>query len=230
MRKLDSEPQSLAKKLRALRRGKAVTLDMMERHTHIQRKYLEALEQGRFECLPEPLYARNFIRAYARALEADESYFLELYEEECGVCDLIGPMCSPRQKVDRKRFIIWNQMVRYSALACLLLLIFGYIGWQVFSIIQPPSIVLLSPATDVLIHEARLSVYGIVEGEASVFINGEPIVVNEDFTFDASVDLREGMNILVIEAERRYSRRAVIERSVVFDPQQGISQVSYFLQ
>lgn len=230
MRKLDSEPQTLGKKLRALRRGKAITLDIMERTTHIQRKYLEALEQGRFESLPEPLYARNFIRAYTRALGADETYFLELYEEECGACDLIAPMCSPRQRVNKRRFVIWNHFVRYSALAGLMLLIFGYIGYQVVSIIQAPNIVLLTPATDMLTHEAQLLVQGMVEGEASVFINGEQIVVNEDLTFNTSVDLREGINTLTVEAERRYSRRSVVERSVVFDPQQGISQVSYSVQ
>lgn len=230
MRKLDCEPQTLGKKLRALRRGKAVTLDIMERSTHIQRKYLEALEQGKFELLPEPLYARNFIRSYTRALGADETYFLELYEEECGACDLIGHMCSPRQRVNKRRFLIWNQLMRYSMLTCLMLLIFGYVGWQIFSIVQAPNIVLLSPATDVLTHEAKLDIQGIVEDESSVYINGEPIVVNEDLTFDTQIDLKEGINTLIIEAERRYSRRAVVERSVVFDPQQGISQVSFSIQ
>ncbi|MBU4315501.1 helix-turn-helix domain-containing protein [Patescibacteria group bacterium] len=230
MRKLDCEPQTLAKKLRALRRGKAVSLKMMERETHIQKKYLEALEQGRFEDLPEPIYARNFIRAYARALGADETYFLELYEEECGACDLIGPMRSPRQRVERKKFFVWNHFLRFSGIGCLLVGVFAYIGWQVFSIIQSPKVILLSPANDSLTHEAQLNVRGIVEGEASVYVNGEPIVVDENRTFNAYVDLREGLNTLVIEAERRYSRKSVIQRSVVFDPEPWITQVSYLEQ
>ncbi len=231
-RQLDGEPQSLAEKLRALRRNQAVTLDMMEGKTHIQRNYLEALEKGKFEDLPEPLYARNFIRAYARALGADEKYFLELYDEECGLCDLIEPMCSPRQRVKSKRFYIWNKFVRYGIIAALLLCVVSYIGWQLISIIEPPEIVLLSPADDILTHDAEISVYGLVEGEASVYINGEPIVVNDDFTFETTVDLEQGLNDLVIEAERRYSRKAIIERSVVFDPQaqSGISQVGYSVQ
>jgi len=229
-RQLDCEPQSLAEKLRALRRNQAVTLDMMERKTHIQRNYLEALEKGKFEDLPEPLYSRNFIRAYARALGADEKYFLELYDEECGLCDLIEPMCSPRQRVNKKRFYVWSKFIRYGLIASLLLCVVSYIGWQVISIIEPPKIILLSPAADMLTHEAEISIHGLVEGEASVYVNGEPIVVNDDFSFEATVDLEQGLNNLIIEAERRYSRQAVIERSVVFDPQSGISQVGYFAQ
>lgn len=229
-RQLDEGPKSLSEKLRDLRRNHAVTLDMMERKTHIQRNYLEALERGAFEDLPEPLYARNFIRAYARALGADERYFLELYDEECGLCDLIAPMCTPRQRVRKKRFYIWNRFIRYGFLAFLLLSVISYIGYQVISIVEPPEIVLLSPSSDLLTHDAEIAVYGLVEGEASVFVNGEPIVVNEDFTFSTTVDLNQGLNDLVIEAQRRYSRRATIERSVVFDPKTGITQVSYSSQ
>ena len=229
-RKLDEEPKSLSEKLRALRRNQAVTLDLIEKRTHIQRNYLEALEEGRFEDLPEPLYSRNFIRSYARALGADEKYFLELYDEECGLCDLIEPMCSPRQRVKSKRFYIWSRFVRYGLIASLLLCVLSYIGYQVVSIIAPPEVVLLSPADDILTHEAMITVQGFVEGEASVYINGEPIVVYDDFTFEAIIDLEQGLNDIVVEAERRYSRRAVIERSVVFDPQSWISQVGYFAQ
>ena len=91
MRKLDRVPQTLGEKLRALRRGQAVSLIMLEETTHIQRRYLEALERGRYDELPEPLYTRNFIKAYARVLGADETYFLELYEQESGRMDLLAP-------------------------------------------------------------------------------------------------------------------------------------------
>lgn len=217
-RKLDEEPQSLSQKLRALRRNQAVTLDMMESRTHIQRNYLVALEAGRFEDLPEPMYSRNFIRAYARALGADEKYFLELYDEECSLCDLVEPMQSPRQRVNRKRFFIWNKFVRHGLIAALLLCVISYLGWQVISIIEAPEIVLLSPAEDILTHDATIEIYGFVEADASVYVNGDPIAVNTDFTFETTVDLDQGLNSLIVEAEQRYSRRAVVERSIVFDP------------
>jgi len=228
MRKLDCGHQTLAEKLRELRRGKAITLEIMEAQTHIQKKYLEALERGYFEQLPEPIYVRNFIRAYTRLLGADETYFLELYEEECGACDLIGPLSSPRQKVERKKFFIWNNFLRFGVFGAIICALFVYIGFQVFSIIQSPKIIVFSPANDTLTHEAQLSVKGIVKGEASVFINGEPVVVDENNTFNTSVDLQEGLNTLVIEAERRYSKKSVIQRSVVFDPKPWITQVSYY--
>ncbi|MCH8049776.1 helix-turn-helix domain-containing protein [Patescibacteria group bacterium] len=227
MRKLDRVPQTLGEKLRALRRGQAVSLDMMERATHIQRRYLEALERGRYENLPEPLYTRNFIRAYTRVLNADEHYFLELYQEECGLCDLVGPMRTPRQKVKKSRFFVWNQFVKFGLLGLVAFSVIGYLGWQVQSIMAPPNVILFSPADESMTTEAMIHVEGVVEGEATVYVNGEQVVVNQDQSFETEVDLEKGLNVITIEAERRYSRRAVIERRVVFEPEEGTPRVSF---
>ncbi len=217
-RQLDEGPQTLAEKLRMLRRGQAVSLDMMERDTHIQRRYLEALERGHYEDLPEPMYARNFIRAYARVLGADETYLLELYEDECGRCDLVGPMQTPRQKVKGARLAIWNRYVKFGLIACAMIAIIGYFGYQISEVLAPPEIILLTPEDQSLTHEAVVTVSGLVDGEASVFVNDQPVVVNADASFSVDVDLQEGLNVISVEAERRYSRRTRVERYVVFDP------------
>lgn len=218
MRKLERVPQGLGEKLRALRRGQAVSLEMIERKTRIQRRYLEALEQGRYDELPAPLYTRNFIRAYARELNADEQYFIELYEEECGRCDLVGPMRMPRQKVRKMRFFVWNRVVKFGLLSVVALAIFGYLGHQVQSIISPPEVILFSPVDESMTSSAMLIVEGVVEGESTVYVNGEQVVVNDDRIFATQVDLDKGLNIITVEAERRYSRRALVERRVLFDP------------
>ncbi|MFH1711981.1 MAG: helix-turn-helix domain-containing protein [Patescibacteria group bacterium] len=227
MRKLDGAPKTLGEKLRALRRGQAVSLEMMEKSTHIQRRYIEALERGRYEELPEPLYSRNFIRAYARALHADENYFLELYEEECGLCDLVAPMRTPRQKVRKSRFLVWNRFLKFGMLGLVALAVVGYLGWQIQAIVSPPEVVLLSPVDASMTKKAMVEVEGVVEGEATVYVNGEQIVVNQDQSFETLVDLEKGLNVIMIEAERRYSRRAVIERRVVFDPDDEESLISF---
>lgn len=227
MRKLDRVPQTLGDKLRALRRGQAVSMEMMERATHVQRRYLEALERGRYEELPEPLYTRNFIRAYARVLQADEEYFLELYSEECGRCDLVEPMRTPRQKVRKSRFFVWNRFMKVGVLSFIALAVVGYLGWQIHSVMSPPQVVLLSPTDASITSNAMVEVEGVVEGEATVYVNGQQVVVNQDQTFEALVDLDRGLNVITIEAERRYSRRAVVERRVVFDPQESSGQVSF---
>ena len=223
MRKLDRDPQTLGEKLRALRRGQAVSMDTMERTTHIQRNYLLALEKGDYAALPEPLYTRNFIRSYARVLHADENYFLELYMEECGRCDLVEPLRNPRQRMRRMKLFVWNRFAAFAFFGVVMTALLGYLGFEVTSITAPPELLIFSPTEASLSHEAHIVIEGIVEREASVFVNGEQIAVHEDRTFSYTVDLEKGLNIIQIEAERRYSRRAILERTVVFEPTDGFA-------
>lgn len=61
--------------LRQQREVRGVELDEVARATKVSARYLEALEDGRFELLPAPVFARGFLREYARyvGLDADEA-------------------------------------------------------------------------------------------------------------------------------------------------------------
>jgi cytoskeletal protein RodZ len=218
-RQLDEVPKTLGEKLRALRRGQAVSLDMVEAKTHIQRGYLVALEQGDYPSLPDPMYTRNFIRAYATLLNADADYFLELYADECGKCDLVDPMRMPRQRMRLARLLVWNRFIKYGFLGVVALLLVIYFGFQFHAITAPPELIIVSPVQSQLSVEASVTVEGVVDGEATVYVNGEQVIVHEDQSFTVVLALERGMNIILIEAERRYSRRASIERRIVFEPE-----------
>ena len=68
--------------LRTAREQKGVTLAKAEQGTRIRQKYLEALEEGRYDLLPCETYIRGFLRAYAKYLELDDEQLLRQYREE----------------------------------------------------------------------------------------------------------------------------------------------------
>lgn len=218
MRQLETAPKNLGEKLRTLRRSQAVSLEMMEKLTRVRRHYLEALEWGKYEILPDPLYTRNYIRSYARALGADETYFLELYEEESGRMDLLGPHRLPRERVKKASFFVWTHAFSASVILFIAVGIVGYLGWQISQLLAPPDVVVLNPIDQSAVESALLPVEGYVESdEVQVMINGKEVVVNEDKTFEVTLDLARGLNVIRVEAKRRYSRPAIIYRRVVFD-------------
>jgi len=57
--------------LRQARTERGITLNDVEQDIRINRAYLEALEAARFDQLPAPVYARGFMRSYARYLGLD---------------------------------------------------------------------------------------------------------------------------------------------------------------
>ncbi|MDD5629329.1 MAG: helix-turn-helix transcriptional regulator, partial [Elusimicrobia bacterium] len=57
--------------LAAARLGRGYSLESVSQHTRIPRKFLEALEAGRFDDLPAPVYLRSFLADYCEYLELD---------------------------------------------------------------------------------------------------------------------------------------------------------------
>ncbi|MSQ41763.1 MAG: hypothetical protein EXR65_01815 [Dehalococcoidia bacterium] len=68
----------LGELLRAARRQRALTIAEIANDTRINADYLEALEQEHYDVLPAPVYARGFLRAYAKHLELDPETALSL--------------------------------------------------------------------------------------------------------------------------------------------------------
>src|SRR5579884_2548573 len=67
--------------LRDARRQRGIDLDAAQRATHICRRYLEAIEDERFDLLPAPPYARGFLREYAEYLGLDGDLYAAEYDE-----------------------------------------------------------------------------------------------------------------------------------------------------
>jgi hypothetical protein len=57
--------------LRNLRTKKGMSLEEISTKTMVQQRFLDAIEKGEYEHLPEPLYIRGFIRRFAEALGID---------------------------------------------------------------------------------------------------------------------------------------------------------------
>lgn len=70
----------LGPRLRDARVAKNLTLEEIAYATKIPKSSLAALEAGRFETLPAPVFVRGFIRAYARVVGADPNPLVRLYE------------------------------------------------------------------------------------------------------------------------------------------------------
>ncbi len=63
--------REMGRVLRETRLGRGLSLGDVEHATRINRLYLEALESARFDVIPAPVYARGFMRSYARYLGLD---------------------------------------------------------------------------------------------------------------------------------------------------------------
>ncbi|WP_125606993.1 helix-turn-helix domain-containing protein [Lapidilactobacillus bayanensis] len=75
----------VGKRLRSARIEKGYTLDDLQQITKIQKRYLLALEQGKFAELPGEFYVRGFIKQYAATVGLDSEQMVQDYEDQTPV-------------------------------------------------------------------------------------------------------------------------------------------------
>ncbi len=212
------DKETLGAKLQQMRRRLAISMEQAAAKTNIQQGYLEALERNDYTQLPEPVYTRNFIKRYVKFLEGDSKYFLKRFDEECGRCDVIQDhMRLPRQRIRGAKLLSSHRFIKIGMIAAVCLGIVGYLGWQINSLIMAPSIELFIPNDGVAVSEARTEVSGQVEERVQVWVNGSSVLPDRSGYFSTLVDLERGPNIINIEAAKRYSRKTVVYRTVVFE-------------
>lgn len=78
--------------LRRVRESKGLTLADAEKATRIKARYLEAMEQGRWDDLPGPVQARGFLKNYAAFLGLDGEVLGSVQEREAFKTQPIAPL------------------------------------------------------------------------------------------------------------------------------------------
>jgi transcriptional regulator with XRE-family HTH domain len=113
--------------LREARVRRGVELAQVAAETRIRRRYLQALEEERFELLPGSVYARGFLRAYADYLGLDSQLFVDEYNARFSTDET--PPAPPQLKLRTR------PLRRYGIAATVLLfaLAGALLAWQLSS-------------------------------------------------------------------------------------------------
>lgn len=209
--------QTLGEKLQLLRKEARLTLSELAVKTKIQKSYLKAFEANAFQKLPDPIYTRNYLKTIIKVFKADETYFLDQFEQERGTCNVAKKMCIPRQRTRAHMLFATNRLIQILFFVVLVGALSFYIGHQIKTIIAPPELTIVSPADDFLTTNATIIVQGITEKGAHLKINGEDVLIAQDGTFAKEIALERGLNILQIEGSKRYSHLVKTYRRVIFD-------------
>lgn len=212
--------------LKSLRKNQHRTISELAAETKLRPALLRAFEANQFQSLPAPVYARQYIRSYAKALGADPDYVMAKFNDQCGACDLTDPLRLPREKVERRLLLAMHRLLRVGGFAALALVVIGYLAFQVQAMYAPPEMVVYEPADGTATKEALIEIRGQAEKEVQLTINGLPVLPARDGAFRSELVLERGLNLIRIEAAKRHSRPAVIYRRVVLEDQSQADQLS----
>jgi len=119
------ETLGIGPSLREARIRRGIGLDRVEAATRIRTRYLEAIEDDRWDELPAEAYAKGFLRTYASYLELDPQQYLTAFRENRReVEEPIAPMAERPFEPRRPRAPV------FLALALGLAAVLAVAAWQ----------------------------------------------------------------------------------------------------
>lgn len=203
---------TLGEKLQKIRSDKRISLNEISRATKIQVSYLEYLEEGNYDKLPADVYVKGFLRSYADFFGVDEKIFLRLYKREKEIKNNLeknsGKKISSEvsEPINISPFVFTPKKI---FLFLILIIVFSGIFLlyrEINSFASAPSLLVLNPSDNAEINSDSVYIEGVTDKEARLFINNEPILVNDDGRFRENLILQKGLNAINIKAINKFDK------------------------
>ncbi|HHX58306.1 MAG TPA: helix-turn-helix domain-containing protein [Candidatus Moranbacteria bacterium] len=204
--------QTLGEKLKEIRTESKISLDEIARVTKVRKKYLECLESGCYEQLPPDVYVKGFLKSYSSYLGLSEKDVLKLYKKEVGIQDNLKKIDLISKTKPPKFFLptlTITPKITAGAISLILILLGGsYFYREISRFSATPYLVLTQPLGDVTVQADTLDMIGTSEQGSQVFLNGQPIAVNESGGFHETINLRQGINELEVKSINHFGNES----------------------
>ena len=215
-----SNPPSLSERLKDRRQQLCLSLAQATEATNVSIKYLEALESSCHQRLPGEVYARCFLKVYAKFLGLDENEILALYQSEQKIYTKTkkpddNDFKKPVKRISQFHLMVTPKLIRGIIVGLLALIVLVYLGVKIKAIVTPPVLVINSPADNLVTSRNFIEVGGQAESETILEINGQQVIADDDGNFSETLDLQLGVNVIEIKAEKRHGQQTKIYRQVV---------------
>lgn len=204
--------------LKSERLKKNKSLLQLHRETKIPQRFLVALEANDFSTLPPDTFVKGFIKIYSQALGLSASQLLAVYRrdrEGQEQKEILPPSLS--EDAIQKKWHWTPKLTAIIGISMAIVLFLSYLGWQIWSFLAPPKLIVERPVDNQIIKEESTEVVGQTNKDASVYVNDQLVNITNQGKFTYTIKLFPGENRLVITAVNRRGVKTTIECKVQVD-------------
>jgi cytoskeletal protein RodZ len=200
--------QTVGQLLKKTREVKGLDLAKVEKFTKIRHIYLEALEKDDYRILPSAIAAKGFIKNYGQLLGLPNETLQALFrrdfaESETGQVIPRG-MVTPLDKPDT---ISWTPKRTVILVVLTIFLLLGaYLFRQVTLLRASPLLAITNPVPNQISQTHIVTVSGRTNPDITIFVNQQLAEVDRDGTFETSIDLPSGKNLITVTATSKFNR------------------------
>jgi hypothetical protein len=208
--------EGLGERFRLARIGAKIEIEDAAETLSINPKYLEALEKGQLHKLPAGIYRKNIVVSYARLLGLGEEEVVESFgREDAGEREERRRSVFSRKIPHISYFLPTPKIIRSAVLIIVVMACVSYLGVCTNKIVSPPKLVVYAPESDLVTDRANIEIKGLTEPEAEVVINGESVLTDRSGNFAMTVNLKNGLNTILVSAQKKYSPKNSITKQVI---------------
>jgi len=178
------------------------SLEVSSQETRIQKRFLSYIENNEFEKFDSEVFLTGFIKIYSQYLGLDTEKVLALYRRSV-----------PRKKAKKssgkepnitrlKKFILTPKALVTTLSVLFFLIVFGYIGLQIYKFQSPPTLTINTPINESTTDRPTVLVQGNTQPGVILEINGSIVNVDGSGNFSQELTLNEGINIITAKARK----------------------------
>lgn len=196
--------------LKEARLKKRFSLAKVEDETKIKKEFLENLENNNWPALPDFAVVLGFVKNIAKLLDLDEKQATAILRRDYPPKNL-----SVNPKPDVVNRFIWSPKITFGVgVSLILILVFGYLGYQYKKFISPPFLEIVEPKEGVIIRSRNVWVFGKTDQDVVLKINNQPVLVEDDGRFKAEILIYEGTTEIVVKAVSRSGKETTLKRTI----------------
>lgn len=183
----------------------------VESGTKIKTEFIEFIEKNNWAALPDFPVVSGFVKNLASYLGINPKTALALLKR-----DYPPQKLSINPKPDISSKFVWTPKYTFwLGILVVVMVIFGYLGFQYVGYNTAPVLEVSQPPEGSRVVSREIIVDGKTDPDATVKINNQLALVEDDGTFEAKIEIFEGTKEVIIEAVSRSGKKTTVIRKII---------------
>ncbi len=204
--------QLLAQVLKQAREKQGLSRQAAAEKLGVAPKYLDLIEAGRFSDLPAGVYQTLYLKKYIQFLGLSEKVLEKIKFETKG--DFVADPFVIKKTEEKKVFLI-PRLLKNVLIVSLVFICLFYLHSQFSRAVSAPELIIENPPQNLVTQAHSLEIRGLVEPETEVTVNGQLVLSDSQGKFKQVVNLRSGVNTIVVVAKKKHGAEKMVVRQVL---------------
>lgn len=196
--------------LKNARLKKKISVKKLEDITKIKSSFIEYIENQQWDKLPEGAVVGGFVKNIASSLKIDVRQASALFRRDYPRQNL---KINPSPDINQK--FTWGPKSTFLLMSFFVVVaVFSYLLFQYISFNRPPKLEVIEPVNGQTV-EKKVKVSGLTQENATLTVNGQPVVVEENGNFSVEIEIADNQNEIEVKSISVSGKESLVKREVI---------------